>query len=140
MRINFNYFFYLLLVLFLTLTLKSQTIFFHESFDDSNIEGRGWYDQPEFNLDTTDFIGNSGSSAKFTFLQGAIKPQKGGGRIQFTPSEEVYLSYWVKYSTNYVGSQQRYHPHEFNFTTTEDHKYIGPAYTHLTTYIEHNNV
>ncbi|OGU13264.1 MAG: hypothetical protein A2X61_03740 [Ignavibacteria bacterium GWB2_35_12] len=127
-----------LLVGVLIIPLKSQNIFFHESFDDENYSKRGWYDEPNFYLDSTDFIGNSGSSAKFTFLQGDRTP-KAGGRIQFTPSDEVYLSYWVKYSTNYIGSQKLYHPHEFNFTTTEDHQYVGPAYTHLTTYIEHNN-
>src|SRR3989449_8148514 len=44
----------------------------------------------------------------------------------------VYLSYWVKYSANWVGSGQPYHPHEFLFLTNEDGAYIGPSATHLT--------
>ncbi|MCL5990871.1 MAG: T9SS type A sorting domain-containing protein [Bacteroidetes bacterium] len=127
-----------LLFTILSVYSYSQSTFFHESFDDENYSARGWYDEPKFNLDSTDFIGNYGCSARFTFLQGERTP-KAGGRIQFTPSDEIYLSYWVKYSANYVGSQKTYHPHEFNFTTTENHQYVGPAYTHLTTYIEHNN-
>ncbi|MBI5326332.1 MAG: T9SS type A sorting domain-containing protein [Ignavibacteriae bacterium] len=137
MYYKYNNFLVFIILLFSTSSLLSQTILFHESFDDANYTTRGWYDSPKFNLDSTDFIGNSGSSAKFTFLQGERTP-KAGGRIQFTPSEEVYLSYRVKYSANYVGSKKPYHPHEFQFVTNENDKWVGPAYTHLTTYIEHN--
>ncbi|TAL68160.1 MAG: T9SS type A sorting domain-containing protein [Bacteroidetes bacterium] len=137
---NYTYTIILVFIFLFTLIipLKSQTIFFHESFNDENFNARGWYDLRPFILDTTDFVGNSGSSARFTFKQGATTPLA-GGRVLITPSDEVYLSYQVKYSTNWVGSQKPYHPHEFNFTTNEDDKWVGPAYTHLTTYIEHNS-
>ncbi|MGH7733088.1 MAG: Ig-like domain-containing protein, partial [Gemmatimonadales bacterium] len=62
----------------------------------------------------------------------------GAARHLFTPSNSVYLSYWVKYSPNWVGSGAIYHPHEFLFLTTEDGAYVGPSSTHLTTYVEHN--
>ncbi len=48
------------------------------------------------------------------------------------------MGYWVKYSTNWVGSGGASHPHEFNFITDEDSDFASPAYNRLTTYIEHN--
>jgi hypothetical protein len=50
----------------------------------------------------------------------------------------VYLRFWVKHSSNWIGSGKTYHPHEFHFLTTEDDQYVGPAVTHLTTYMEEN--
>ena len=50
----------------------------------------------------------------------------------------MYLGYWVKHSSNWVGSGKTYHPHEFHLLTTEDDAYVGPAWNHLTTYIEEN--
>jgi len=35
-----------------------------------------------------------------------------------------------------IGSGRPYHPHEFVFMTNKDGPYIGPAGTHLTTYVE----
>jgi len=58
------------------------------------------------------------------------------GRHLFDESDTVYLSFWVKYSTNFVGSGHSYHPHEFHFITNKDTIYVGPAGTHLTTYME----
>ncbi|MBM2814828.1 MAG: type sorting protein [Ignavibacteria bacterium] len=129
-----------LLFLFFQLSLKAQTVFFTEYFDDNSIASRGWYDNTIINISSTERHGTSGSAAEFKFLKGARTPQSGGGiRRLFTPSDEVYLSYWVKYSSNWVGSQKPYHPHEFSFVTTINDKWVGPAYTHLTTYIEQNN-
>jgi len=123
----------------LTENSYSQTVFFQESFDDNEVANRGWYDNTNISITTTEHISNSAGSAEFKFLKGAKTPTQGGGmRRLFTPSDEVFLSYWVKYSSNWVGSQKPYHPHEFSFVTTENDKWVGPAYTHLTTYIEQN--
>jgi hypothetical protein len=46
------------------------------------------------------------------------------------------MSYWVKYSANYVGSGVGYHPHEWNILTNKDWAYQGPADTYLTAYVE----
>jgi hypothetical protein len=75
---------------------------------------------------------------EFHFPQGATKPETNGGRLLFTPTPSVYVSFWIKYSANWTGSDRPYHPHEFHFVTTENGQWVGPAYTHLTTYIEHN--
>jgi hypothetical protein len=44
----------------------------------------------------------------------------------------------VKHSSNWVGSGKPYHPHLFHFLTTLDDQYVGPSWTHLTTYVEEN--
>ena len=73
------------------------------------------------------------------FLQGAAGCSGGTpARHLFTGTDEVYVSYWVKYSANWTGSNRSYHPHEFMILTNLEGDYAGPAYTHLTAYIEQN--
>lgn len=120
-------------------SLRSQTIFFKETFEDAKLDTRGWYDNIVLQLSTAEHIPGSTHSAEFHFLQGARTATSGGGiRHLFAESDEVYLSYWVKYSTNWTGSNKPYHPHDFHFVTNQNDKWVGPAYTHLTTYIEEN--
>ena len=57
-------------------------------------------------------------------------------RHLFAASETIYVSYWVKYSANYVGSGRSYHPHEFYILTDADSSFVGPAFTKLTVYIQ----
>jgi hypothetical protein len=73
------------------------------------------------------------------YPQGAFTPSPAVAmRHLFNPSESVFFTYWVKYSTNWVGSGLSAGPHEFFLVTNEDNAYVGPGYTYLTTYIEHN--
>ncbi len=117
----------------------SQQILFTEDFEDANFTSRGWYDNNKLYVTTAEHIPGSRSAIEFRFLKGATTPTTGGGvRRKFAPTESVYLSYWVKYSANWEGSNRPYHPHEFHFLTDADWDYIGPAATHLTTYIEQN--
>ncbi len=113
-----------------------------ESFADTGLAGRGWYDLA-FGLTpaitTAEHIPGSPASLEIAFDSGGTVPTTVvRARHQFTPSNAVYLRYWVKYSANWIGSGKTYHPHEFYFTTTEDPLYVGPSYTHLTTYVEDN--
>jgi hypothetical protein len=110
---------------------------FFEPFEDTDFGSRGWYDGPSGDLSTAEHIPNSNSSFECFFEQGQ-RGCRGGtpGRHEFSETETVYLSYWVKYSANYVGSQRPYHPHEFHFVTNKDDRWVGPAYSHLTTYTE----
>lgn len=115
------------------------TMLFLENFEDGNVASRGWYDNTTVLLSTTEHIPGSTSSIQYTFNQGATTPTAGSAlRHTFTPSDSVYLGYWVKYSTNWVGSQKTYHPHEFHFLTTLDGIWSGLSFDHLTTYIEEN--
>jgi hypothetical protein len=114
------------------------TLLFNEDFENTNMTGRGWYDLYTTPLLSTDHaVATSTRSLQLNYAPGAMNPGI-SGRHLFTPSTSVYLSYWVKYSTNWVGSGLSYHPHEFHFLTTEDNQWIGPAATHLTMYVESN--
>ena len=118
------------------------TVLFQEHFDDTNFGSRGWYDLPSggmTSLSTTDHILGSTASLQVNFAAGATGGSpRVGARHLFTPSTSVYATYWIKYSSNWVGSGESFHPHEFHLITTEDDQFVGPAVTHLTTYMEEN--
>jgi hypothetical protein len=107
-----------------------------EGFEDSNLESRGWYDLGPLVRSTVEAHSGSGS-LELRFLQGANQAVGGGARHLFDETESVYLSYWAKYSQNWVGSGRPRHPHEFFLLTNADGRYVGPASTHLTVYVEH---
>jgi len=114
-------------------------LLFQEDFENASISSRGWYDNTRAVLSTTEHIAGSTSSAQYRFLPGASTPTSGGSqRHKFTPSSSFYLSYYVKYSTNWVGSGQAYHPHEFNVLSTLDGDYDGPSENFLNVYVEQN--
>jgi len=116
----------------------SGTLLLSEGFDDAAISSRGWYDNTNPAISTSAPHGGAGS-LQFTWAVGGTVPSHGGAiRHKFTPTDRVYLRYWVKYSSNFVGSGQTYHPHEFHFVTNEDADYVGPSTTHLTAYVEVN--
>ena len=115
------------------------TILFQENFEDGNLASRGWYDNTSVLLSTAEHIAGSNSSAQYHFLAGATSPTVGGAqRHKFTPSNSFYVSFYVKYSTNWVGSGQAYQPHEFYALSTLDGDYDGPSENYLDVYIEHN--
>jgi hypothetical protein len=112
-------------------------VLFFEPFEDASFEARGWYDTLGASLSTTEHIAGSTASFECRFAVGATGCEGGSpARHLFEGQEAVYLSYWVKYSESYIGSGQPYHPHEFHFVTDADDQWVGPAYTHLTTYTE----
>ncbi len=131
---------FLSLCVFCLPTFSFGTVLFQENFDDTNFSSRGWYDGDTGAIDTTQHIPGSIASLMFHWLQGATIPTGGSYvfRHKFTPSNSVYLSYWVKHSANWVGSGTTYHPHVFLFLTNLNGDYSGPAYTYLTTYVEEN--
>jgi len=114
-------------------------LLFEETFEDTNLAGRGWYDNTSPILTTTEGFSGSARSLEFRFAPGATAPVNGGAmRKKFAASDSVYLRYYVKYSNNWVGSQKSYHPHEFMFMTNKDSDWSGMAYTYLTAYVEEN--
>jgi hypothetical protein len=48
------------------------------------------------------------------------------------------VSYYVKYSSNWTGSNKSYHPHEFYILTNKNTDWSNLSYTYLTAYIEQN--
>ncbi|MBI3232484.1 MAG: T9SS type A sorting domain-containing protein [Bacteroidetes bacterium] len=128
----------LLLTLLVSQSMMAQTVFFNETFEDVNFIQRGWYDNSTIPTTTNEYHGKSGRAAEYVYLKGGTQAKGVGIRRQFTESNTVYLSYWVKYSANFVGSGKPYHPHEFHFTTNLNDKYVGPSWTKLTLYVEQN--
>src|SRR2546430_14740096 len=87
-------------------------------------------------LSTVEHLLGSTGSLEIRFAPRATQPVWGSAaRHLFQPTETVYLSYWVKYSANWVGSGHAYHPHEFYLMTTENGPDEGPAGPHLTDYV-----
>jgi hypothetical protein len=113
------------------------TLLFAEDFEDTNLASRGWYDNTTVLLSTTEHVPGSNSSAQYRFFAGATQPTIGGTqRHKFTPTSSFYVSYYVKYSSNWVGSNKAYHPHEFLALSTLDGDYDGPSENFLTVYVE----
>lgn len=118
--------------------LTGGTQLFAESFEDSAFASRGWYDMGGVMAVLDPVNPHSGANAaRFTWQSGQALPELGWrGRIKFTPTDQVYIEYWVRYSPNYIGSGQNFHPHEWIFFTNEDGDFVAPADTHLSSYVE----
>jgi hypothetical protein len=132
---------YLFLLIALTATAfsYSQTVLLRELFDDADVASRKWYDNVKVAISTAEHIPGSRGSAEFHWLRRGTAPVTGSAmRKIFTPSDSIYVDFWVKYSAGYTGSDHPYHPHEFLILTTENDSFAGPAFTHLTAYIEQN--
>jgi len=124
-----------IMLICLCLEARAQSILLFEDFESGDFAAKGWYDGFPDQRTSVEYKNGTHSYAGH-FAQGATS--SGAGRHLFTPTDKVYISYWVKYSTNYIGSGVGYHPHEWNMLTNEDWEYQGPADTYLTTYVEQN--
>jgi hypothetical protein len=117
------------------------TVLFQENFQDAAFASRAWYDNPAMTITSAEHSPGSTSALEIHFTPGATGPTWGGAaRHQFSPTPTLYVSYWVKYSTNWVGSGQMDHPHEFYVLSNLDGQYSGLANDWLTMYIETNFV
>src|SRR5437879_1177982 len=115
------------------------TILFEEHFESNAFASRGWYDNPSMTITTSQHIPGSTAALEVHFAAGATMPTWGGAaRHLFTATPTLYVSYWVKYSSNWVGSGKPYHPHEFQAMSDQDGDYDGPSIAWLVAYIEHN--
>lgn len=111
-------------------------ILFTETFEDTNFGARGWYDSTNGALSAVEhYAGLRSFECRFAVAgTGCV-----GGtprRHLFTPSDAVYVGFYIKHSANWVGSGKPYHPHMFQLITNLDPDYVGPAYTYLTAYLE----
>lgn len=114
------------------------TVLLTEGFDDAGVGSRGWYDNTNPAVVATGQHGGAGA-LQMAWNVGSSTPVKGAAvRHLFPATDRIYVSYWVKYSTNWIGSTVDYHPHEFHVITDQDGAFVGPSATHLTTYIEQN--
>jgi hypothetical protein len=114
------------------------TILLQEAFADNAFAARGWYDNANMAITDTEHVTGSTHALEVHFLAGARTPTWGGGaRHLFSATLTLYVSYWVKYSDNWVGSGHPYHPHEFLIMSDLDSAYAGPSNGWLVAYIEH---
>ncbi len=110
-------------------------ILFSESFEDTDLAARGWYDGNRFPLSEKEFVAGR-RSIEFHFPKGAIKPANWSTiRRLFEPTEEVHLRFYLKLSPGWAWPG-RWGPHFLHFMTTANGKYHGPAASHLTLYWE----
>ena len=117
--------------------MAEPTLLFEELFEDTNWASRGWYDGPHMELDDQEHLATGGHSCVWRWVQaGDISPRGGGARVRLTPTDDVVLEYSIKHSSDWTWTGVPWHPHEFHFVTNADDSFVGPAYTHLTTYIE----
>jgi hypothetical protein len=117
---------------------------FQEKFEDADLASRGWYDNTMVKLSTQEHLPGSRSSVEYHFPRGAKVPELSEGSIRkkFSESDSVYVSFYIKHSSTWIGSGMPYHPHEFYILTNMDGgecgDYCGLSVGHLTAYIEEN--
>ena len=121
----------------ITVTSGGGSILFMEGFEDNALAGRGWYDNTSMVTTTAQHLPTGTSAAEMHFTTGSTIPVQGtSARHLFPATSTLYVSYWVKYSSNWVGSGHPYHPHEFLILSDQDGDWDGPSVNWLTAYIE----
>lgn len=117
---------------------SSANLLFSEDFENTSFSSRGWYDGGTTGITTSE--SQSGThAAQFSFTSGATSPSSpyaGAMRKLFTPTESLYVSFYIKFATGWQGSQQAFHPHMFFVLSDLDGDYQGMANAYLDTYIE----
>jgi hypothetical protein len=108
---------------------------FQESFDDSRLLTRNWYDGDRFTISGEKPFAGKGC-IEYRWLEEGLMPTTSGLRRLFTPSESVYLKAHIRLSNGRGWTGRGFHSHPILFMTTENGKFHGPAASHLTLYIE----
>lgn len=112
-----------------------------EPAEDNNFSSRGWYDNTTQTLAADGAIAGSAQSIDWTWAASATKPPNGGAmRYAFPESDNIYVSYRVKYLSGWVGSGQAFHPHEFYFMTNKNGAFDGLFGSELTLYVEQHDL
>lgn len=118
---------------------KAPSVLFRESFDDSKLLDRGWYDGNQIRISKA-HARVGGGCLEYEWKANTTTPASTSGiRRLFEPTDAVYVRFHIKLSHNWGWSGRPYHPHLMHFMTTENGKYHGPAASHLTLYIEPQN-
>lgn len=114
----------------------AQTIL-EESFSDTKLVERGWYDGGATNALVVYDSELNKNVLEVKYLAGAVTSTMAGSIRHLIPeTSELTFTYSVKYDDNWVWTGLGYGPHEFYFLTNKDHAWKGPASSHFTFYIE----
>lgn len=126
-----------LLLLTVAPVLAQGELLFQETFEDTLWTSRGWYDGVHMEIvDDRDAPEGDHVMEWHWTKAGAIGPSGGGARLLFPIQEDVTLGFWMKVSDNWGWTGRPFHPHMFSILTNIDDKWVGPSWTHLTTYAE----
>lgn len=118
-----------------TASISSVPAVFGEDFQDGNFATRGWYDNTTHGTIVSG--GQTGNCLQWAWTEGENQPTNGGAlRRAFTPTDSLYVSFYVKFGTGWQGSQQTYHPHIITIPSDLDDPYAALANNYLNTYIE----
>lgn len=115
---------------------KPAGLLFRESFDDSQLLKREWYDGEKFAIVKKDAKAGDGCLEFHFAAKGTTPDGSHGARRLFEPSETIYLRCYLRLSKGWGWTGRNYHPHLIQFMTTENGRWHGPAASHLTVYIE----
>ena len=133
-------FLFILFAFFLLPSISFAGTLFQEDFEDTNFPSRGWYDGTYKTNAITASQHYSGTHAYECHFTAGATTCAGGDprRMLFTGTDSVYVSYWMKLSSNWVGSGTTYHPHIIMLMTDQNGTYDGLAITKTTAYLELN--
>lgn len=110
-------------------------LLFSESFDDPQLQQRGWYDVAEVRIAGGAAAGRGCIEYEWTGAQSGVRGSSPARRL-FKPNDEVAIRFYLKLSRGWRWSGQTFHPHLTHFLTTENSAWHGPAASHLTLYVE----
>ncbi len=106
-----------------------------EKFNDAALYTRGWFDGGS-NNSTVVTDATRGSVLQYSYLTGGSTPTTGALRKEFPDGDDITITYYIKYDANWKWTGLGYGPHEIYLLTNLDDRWIGPAKTHTTTYLE----
>lgn len=119
-------------------TSTTSTLLFSESFENNSYSSRGWYDNINHGIIVSG--GQSGNALQWAWAAASTKPTNGGAtRMKLTPTESLYVSYYVKFDAGWRGSGVNYHPHMLYILSDLDsaeNSYSPLANNYLDTYLE----
>ena len=110
-------------------------LLFHEPFDDDKLDRRGWYDFDAVRVNGDAKSGRGCIEYEWLDANSGAKGSSPARRL-FSPTDELYVRFYLKLSEGWGWSGRDYHPHLLHLMTTENGKWHGPAASHLTLYME----
>jgi hypothetical protein len=106
-----------------------------ESFDDAGLGKRGWYDGERFRIAGEARAGTGCIEYEWAAPKAGVSGSQ-PARHAIEPTDEVFIRYYLRLSPGWGWSGRTYHPHLTHFVTNASDKFVGPAKTNLTVYIE----